>query len=686
LTPPVRASIIARSRERARLKLPNTLKNILVGKARDPMDPRIFHHVTLVAFLAWVGLGADGLSSSAYGPEEAFKALGQHAYLAVVLALMIAVTVLVISACYSKVIELFPGGGGGYLVATKLLGPRFGVVSGCALIVDYVLTISTSAASGVDQIFSLLPGHMHHFAFGSKLAILGFLIVLNLRGIKESVTILVPIFLLFIATHFAMISAALVQHFFALPSVFSGAVHEAKNTSFSIGFLPMFLIILRAYSLGGGAYTGIEAVSNGVQILREPKVPNAKKTMLYMAVSLAFTASGIILAYLLTGSRPHPTKVMNAVLAERVFGSWTVGSLAIGQILVIVTLVSAGCLLFVAAQTGFLDGPRILANMATDSWAPHRFAQLSDRLVTNNGIWLMGLAAFGTLIYTHGSVSQLLIMYAINVFLTFSLTLLGMTRHWWLERKTSPAWKRNFVLQFVGLVLCGSILVVTVYEKFGEGGWVTVLVTATVVAVAFAVKRHYLRVREQLRRLDEALLNIPLRPHSEPHTPIPREEPVAVMLVNGFSGLGVHTVLSIQNLFPRLYKSYVFVSVGIVDSSHFKGVAEIEELKKKTVEDLEQYVEFAHRLGFRAEYRYSIGTEAVSEVVRQCEEIRKEFPRSIFYLGQLVFESDRFYYRLLHNETAFAIQRRLQFAGLQAIVLPIRVLEKRKAPALRKVS
>jgi K+ transporter len=268
------------------------------------------------------------------------------------------------------------------------------------------------------------------------------------------------------------------------------------------------------------------------------------------------------------------------------------------------------------------------------------------------------------------------------VFLTFSLTLLGMTRHWWLERKVSSVWKRNFLLQLVGLVLCGSILVVTIYEKFGEGGWVTVVVTATVVAIAFSVKRHYLRVREQLRRLDETLLNVPLRPHNEPPEAIPRDEPVAVMLVNGFSGLGVHTVLSVQNLFPRQYKNYVFVSAGVIDSSHFKGVAEIEELKKKTIEDLEQYVDFAHRLGFRAEYRYSIGTEAVTEVIKVCEQVRKEFPRSIFYLGQLVFESDRFYYRLLHNETAFAIQRRLQFAGLQAIVLPIRVLEKR--PTLRK--
>jgi len=125
-----------------------TLKQIVVGKPRDPLDPRIFHHVSLVAFLAWVGLGADGLSSSSYGPEEAFKALGHHIYLAVFLTLMTAATVFIISFAYSLLIEHFPGGGGGYLVATKLLGPRFGVVSGCALIVDYVLTITVSVATG----------------------------------------------------------------------------------------------------------------------------------------------------------------------------------------------------------------------------------------------------------------------------------------------------------------------------------------------------------------------------------------------------------------------------------------------------------------------------------------------------------------------------------------------------------
>jgi len=655
--------------------LPNTIKTILVGKARDPMDPRVFHSVTLAAFLAWVGLGADGLSSSAYGPEEAFKALGSHAYLSVFLALMIAATVLIISACYSKVIELFPGGGGGYLVATKLLGPRFGVVSGCALIFDYVLTISTSVASGVDQIFSVLPETWHGTRFPMKFVVLGVLVLLNLRGVKESVQILVPIFLVFIGTHFLMIVVALGTHLTQLPSVYTGAAREASATAAAIGFVPMIFIMLRAYSLGAGAYTGIEAVSNGVQILREPKVPNAKRTMFYMAVSLAFTASGIILGYLLTGARPTPYRVMNAVLAENVFGKWTLGGFAFGQLLVVLTLIAAGAILFVAAQTGFLDGPRILANMAVDSWAPRRFAQLSDRLVTNNGIWLMGLAAFATLMYTHGSVSSLLVMYAINVFVTFSLTLIGMTRHWLEERGRDAAWKKGILLHGAGAVLCVGILIITIYEKAFEGGWMTIVVTALLVGLAFSIKRHYERVRSHLRRLDEQLLDVPLRKHEYERGQIKQEEPVAVMLVNGFSGLGIHTVLSVQTLFPHQYKSYVFVSVGVIDSAIFKGQAEVEGLKRHTIEDLEKYVQFAHRLGFKAEYRFEIGTEAVQSVVELCESVRKEFPRSIFYLGQLVFENDRFYYRLLHNETAFAIQRRLQFAGLQAVVLPIRVLE-----------
>src|SRR5512142_440705 len=174
------------------------LKRIVIGKARNVSDPEIFHHTSLVAFLAWVGLGADGLSSSAYGPEEAYKALGTHNHLAIVLVALTAITILVISTAYSNLIEYFPGGGGGYLVATKLLGNKAGVVSGCALLVDYVLTITVSIASACDQIWNFLEPGMVRYKLPAEIVVLVFLIILNLRGVKESVTVLAPIFLVFV--------------------------------------------------------------------------------------------------------------------------------------------------------------------------------------------------------------------------------------------------------------------------------------------------------------------------------------------------------------------------------------------------------------------------------------------------------------------------------------------------------
>ena len=655
-------------------RISRTLRNLLVGKPRDPLDRRVFHNVSLVAFLAWVGLGADGLSSSAYGPEAAYRALGDHPYLAVFLVAMTAGTVFVISYAYSLLIEHFPGGGGGYLVATKLLGPRVGVVSGCALIVDYVLTITVSVATGCDAVFSFLPAAWESRKLAVEVVILVLLVVLNLRGVKESVTFLLPIFLVFVATHALMIGYGLFTHASALPAVLHGAVAEGRRTSSALGLLPTLFILLRAYSLGGGTYTGIEAVSNGVQILREPRVANAKKTMLYMALSLAFTAGGILFCYLLIRAQSLPGKTLNWVLAENLFGPWKLGSLSIGPTLVIVTMVSEGALLFVAAQTGFIDGPRILANMAVDSWMPRRFAQLSDRLVTKNGIFLMGAGAVAVLLYSRGKSDLLILMYSINVFLTFTLTELGMSRFWIRNRREHRDWRRNLAIHGTGLTMCLLILIVSILEKFTEGGWLTVVVTSSFIALAFWIQRHYRRVQEQLRRLDETLLNIPVRPHGDATSPVDRDRPVAVMLVNGFGGLGVHTLLSIQQLFPGQFRDYVFASVGVIDSATFKGLDEVEALKRHTEQDLKKYVDFARRLGFRADHRFSIGTEAVEKVLELSEEIRREYPRSIFFLGALIFESDSLYHRILHNETALAIQRRLQFAGLEAVVLPVRVM------------
>jgi amino acid transporter len=646
------------------------LRRIVIGKARSVSDPEIFRHTTLIAFLAWVGLGADGLSSSAYGPEEAYKALGPHSHLAIILTAMTALTIAVISTAYANLIEYFPGGGGGYLVATKLLGNRIGVVSGCALLVDYMLTITVSIASGCDQIFSFLPASSAHYKIWMEVAVIAFLVILNLRGVKESVNFLAPIFVAFLIMHVILIVYAIGTRFGAMPQIFSDAHRDFRATASSMGWIPLLLLILRAYSMGGGTYTGIEAVSNGVSMLREPRVQTAKKTMGLMAISLAFTAGGIMFAYLLTNSHPIAGKTMNAVLLQNLFGGWRLGTW-----IVIFTLLTEAALLFVAAQAGFLDGPRILSNMAIDSWMPHRFSQLSDRLVTQDGIFMMGLAGLAALLYTRGEVTTLVVMYSINVFITFSLSLLGMSKHWIQERHRERKWKSRLAIHGIGFVMCVSILLVTIFEKFRQGGWITVVITGVLIAIAFSIHKHYERVRAGMRSLDEVLTSLPPAAGAQAPKQLDIKAPTAVIMVKSFSGFGVHEVLSIHRLFPGMFKNFIFVSAAVVDSGTFKGSQEIERLEAETRANLDKYVEWARSQGMVADYRIAMGTEAVASVTEVCQQIAEEYPRAIFFMGKLIFRDEKWYYRLLHNETPNAIQRRLQFDGLQAIVLPIRVLE-----------
>jgi len=661
------------------------VKRLLLGRPKNLQDPHLFRHISLIAFLAWVGLGADGLSSSAYGPEEAFKNLGEHTYLAVFLAAATAFTVMIIAAAYSRVIEHFPFGGGGYIVASRLLGPRLGLVSGCALIVDYVLTISISIAAGGDAVFSVLPdgGHLANMIIVGlplklhvELAGTLVLLLLNLRGVKESVTTLMPIFLTFLLTHAVIIVAGIAANLGRAHEVAHEVSAGLSHGMSTLGFGGLALLFLRAYSLGGGTYTGIEAVSNGLQIMREPRVQTGKRTMTYMALSLAATASGIVLCYLLLDVHYlDPDHTMNSLLAAKVAGNVQLAGLPVGKWFVFIALLSEALLLFVAAQAGFIDGPRVMANMAHDSWFPHRFSALSERLTMQNGVVLMGGAGLLMLFYTRGAVDALVVMYSINVFLTFSLTEMGMIRYW-LKRETRarhPDWKSSIWIHLVGGTLCVTILIITISEKFREGGWLTVVATSALIALCIAIKRHYLGVFARLKRLDQILEALPSA--SVAAKPLDPKKATAVLLVSGYSGLGIHSLLTVLKLFPNHFRNVLFVSVGVVDSATFQGVEEVDRVREAVEEGLKKYVEQAQQIGLPADYRFIMGTEVVAETVRMAGEIAREFPRAIFFAGKLIFERERWFDRFLHNETAYALQRRLQFSGLQMVVLPVRVLE-----------
>ena len=671
-----------RNEDKMRWKfLKRPLKRILLGAPRSLHDPGVFHRISLVAFLAWVGLGADGLSSSAYGPDEAFRALGEHTYLAVGLALATTFTVFIISYAYSRIVEHFPFGGGGYVVASRLLGPNFGVVSGSALLVDYVLTISVSIASGADQVFSVLPPSAAHYKLGLEIAAIGLMMVMNLRGVKESVTILAPIFFAFLITHAILILGGIATHAFETTRVVNEVRGGFGTGLATLGLAGMFGLFIHAYTMGAGTYTGIEAVSNGLQIMREPKVETGKRTMFYMAISLAVTASGMLVCYLLFHVRPVEGKTMNAVLLERFAGGWSLGGIPVGHLFVVFSLAAEAALLFVAAQAGFIDGPRVMANMAHDSWMPHRFNSLSDRLTMQNGVVLISGAAIMTLIYTLGETRTLVLMYSINVFLTFSLSESGMVRYWIRERKKYPDWWHHITIHIVGLILCLSILIVNVYEKFREGGWVTLAITALLIALCFLIKRHYRKVTGYLSRLDEILTALPTNPDREPLKLDPKA-PTAVLLVGSYAGLGIHALLTIQRLFPNHFKNVIFLSVGVVDAATMKGVEEVDRMREQTEESLRHYVGLSRSLRLAADYRMSVGTEVLVEAERLCKEVAGEFPNVIFFAGKLVFQKEGMIQRLLHNETAYELQSRLQFDGLNAMVLPVRVFDVPKVGVL----
>ncbi len=647
------------------------LRDLVIGAPLDPLSHKTRQHIALAAFLAWVGLGADGLSSSAYGPEEAFRALGAHTHLGLFMAIATAATVFIISLAYNQVIELFPTGGGGYRVATSLIGPRAGLVSGAALMVDYVLTIAISVASGVDALFSLLPAAAGLFKLGTELSLVAVLLVMNLRGMKESIKILLPIFLGFFITHTFLIAYGILGHTEGLPRVVPDAIEDTRKLAQDIGWVAALSLFLRAYSLGGGTYTGIEAVSNNVQTLREPRVRTGKLTMFYMAASLAFTAGGIILLYLLWRAQPVEGQTLNAVVFGKIIESFGMTDGLSHTALLLVLVFEAG-LLFVAANTGFLGGPQVLSNMAADSWLPHQFRHLSTRLVTQNGIVIMGLAALVIVLWSRGSVDLLVVLYSINVFLTFTLSLLGLCIYWWRARGKDWRWAHRLAFSGLGLAVTSGILGVTVIEKFGEGGWVTVVITSLVIALCLAIHRHYDWVKARLKEVDEIFSAAPCAKSENP-PPLDPSAPTAVFMVGSSRGGGIHTVLWVQRLFPNHFRNFIFISAKAVDAQSYGGAEQIDRLRTALDRSLAFYVDYCHANGLAATARFSLGTDRVDELTKLAEGVQKEYSNSVFFTSKLVFRNENWVTRLLHNQTALALQRRLHLNGMQMVILPMQL-------------
>ena len=646
-----------------------------MGAPLDPFRADTRKHLALITFFAWVGIGADAISSANYGPEEAFLALGAHTHLAIFLAMATAFTVVLLAYAYTQVIELFPNGGGGYRVASVLLGEKFGLVSGGALLVDYVLTIAISIAAGVDALFSLLPYEFQPYKIYVAIMVVMGLSYMNMRGMKESIRFLLPVFLGFIATHAALIAYGIFAHADGVADIVPSAVHETRSMAADFGWFAVIALFFKAFSLGGGTYTGLESVTSSMRSMAEPRVRTGKATMWAIAASLAIVAGGIITLYLLWDVQKIDGETLNATAFKLITENWSIFGINISTEFTAAALICAAGLLLTAGNTGFIAGPNVLAAMAVDRWMPHMFSSLSNRLVTKNGVLLMGGAAIGALLLTGGVVHTLVILYSINVFLTFTITLAAITRHRWKERYHPRIWPK-LISAFLAMVVCATILITTLIEKFSHGGYKTVIITGLVITLGLFIRRHYDNTYARMKAIEEelgsAMFSTPGKALTEKPKMDPRE-PTAVFLVGDSAASGTHTFLWVQRLFPGVFKNFVFASVGEIDTEEFTDEARWHKLRSDTKGILKRYVEFCTNRGLPSTYYHDYGTDVIETINRLTDRISADFPRSVFFATKLIFDNETWVHQLLHNQTAYMLQKKLHGKGQNLIVMPMKI-------------
>jgi len=650
------------------------VKRFIFGKPLDPFSKETRKHIALIAFFAWVGIGADGLSSACYGPEEAFKALGASTHLAIFLAFATGITVFLIGIAYLQVIEMFPNGGGGYRVATTLLGPKAGLISGCALLIDYILTIAISIASAVDALFSVFGTEFQGYKIPVEFLLVTFLTYLNLRGMKESVKVMMPIFLGFVISYTGMILYGIFNHSYGLEDILPDAVQETRSIGGDMGWVFVFALFFKAFSLGGGTYTGLEAVSNSVNSLAEPRVKTGKATMIAVAASLAFMAAGIILLYLLWDVHKVEGETLNATTFKAITAHWQVFGHNISIYVVTTIMFLSAAILFVAGNTGFIAGPSVLASMAVDRWMPHLFSALSSRLVTKNGILLMGIAAVLAITVTGGQVDFLVIFYSINVFITFTFSLAGICKYRIQNIRKDKKNIYRLIVPFLALIISSTILTTTTIEKFLEGGWKTILLTGILVSLGLVIRRHYVMVQAKIEREESKMERVLDREIEKCERPeLNPAAPTAVFLVSETSASGLKMINWVEKLFPNLYKNFIFVSVGEIDTEEFVDDKMWDKLRRDTRQMLKRYVEYSHTKGFAATYFHAYGTDVVNKLTEITDRISEEYSNTVFFGAKLISDNENFFTQMLHNQTAYILQRRLHNKGKTLIVMPIKL-------------
>jgi amino acid transporter len=482
-------------------------KRWLIG---EPLPSDKLEGQLLPKHLALPIFASDALSSVAYAPQEMMLILllGGTAFLAfspwVAGAVVLLLVVVVLS--YRQLVKAYPSGGGDYEVARKNIGEKAGLVVASALLVDYVLTVAVSVASGVDNIISAFPG-LNPLRVWIAVAFLVLLAAVNLRGVRESSKAFALPTYIFIASIIVMIVTALVEALSGHTPIAESAVYHVKPESIAqAGFV---LLLLRAFSSGCSALTGVEAVANGVQAFRRPKIQNAQKTLVLMGSIAIVLFIGLVTIALM--SQVHyaqdacdligfknctiePQRSLIAQIASSTFGN--------NSVMFFVVQAATALVLLLAANTAFNGFPLLGSVLAQDRYAPKSLSTRGDRLIYSNGVILLALAAGVLLVIYQANVTALIQLYIIGVFVSFTLGQTGMIRHWIRLLKTNPPNRRSIrvslTINSFGAFFTASVLIIVTITKFTHGAWLVFIMMPILFTLMLGVNRYYRDVEKEI--------------------------------------------------------------------------------------------------------------------------------------------------------------------------------------------
>lgn len=589
------------------------LKKLFVG---SPLSTTDLPHQRLSRKAALAVFASDNLSSSAYATEEMLLALivGGAAAVHLVLPAAIAIAVLtaIVVVSYSQTIHAYPSGGGAYIVAKANLGVTPGLVAAAALLIDYVLTVAVSVAAGVAAITSAAPAlYPHRVAL--CVACVVFILMANLRGVRESATLFgVPVYW-FIFSGVVLVVGGLARVFWS-PS--GAAAAPAQELQAAAG-VPLAWLFLRAFASGCTALTGVEAVSNGVQAFKPPVSRNASITLFWMAGILGMLFLGITFLAHRFGVMPVEGETVNSQISRIVFGG--------GPVYYMIQAATTA-ILILAANTSFADFPRLSSILASDRFLPRQLANFGDRLVFSNGIIILGVAAGALLVAFRGDTHRLIPLYMVGVFISFTLSQAGMVKHWRESKQRGYRWR--MALNGFGALCTGVVLIVVTAVKFTHGAWLVVIAIPLLVIVFRKIRQHYFQLSTELS------LSGYEKPRATRHTVI-IPVPAAPNRI----------VLAAVEYAKSISRDVMAVHV----STNGEGREEVVARWKKFVDDVPLVV-------FESPYRSVL--RPLLRFIDEVEDLRADDKITVLLPE---FVSDRWWHGLLHNQTSLLFKGALLF-------------------------